>query len=137
MPLDGFHRFLGRSPHLADLRPDLFRSFPRLRREALHFRRHYREALSRIPGTRRLDGRVLEDLGLRLVVLIPKDVVGGRIAIALGEPFWSGRPIIGGAIRSHAMSLNVNRSIGPEAAAWEEALDHVQDRRGNPGVLTA
>jgi hypothetical protein len=39
------------------------------------------------------------------------------------EPFWSGRPMISGAIRSQASSLNTNRSITPKAASQKEALN--------------
>jgi hypothetical protein len=33
------------------------------------------------------------------------------------EPFWSGRPMINGAIRSHAVWLRTKRSITPKAAS--------------------
>jgi hypothetical protein len=36
------------------------------------------------------------------------------------EPFWSGRPIISGAIRSHAASLKTNRSITPKTASQKK-----------------
>ena len=39
------------------------------------------------------------------------------------EPFWSGRPIIRGAIRSQATSLKTKRSITPKAASPKEALN--------------
>src|SRR5258705_5338932 len=39
------------------------------------------------------------------------------------EPFWSGRPMISGAIRSHAASLKINRSITPKTASQKAALN--------------
>src|SRR6267142_478373 len=39
------------------------------------------------------------------------------------EPFWSGRPMISGAIRSHAASLKTNRSITPKTASPKAALN--------------
>ena len=37
--------------------------------------------------------------------------------VAPGRTFWSGRPMISGAIRSHAASLKTNRSITPKTAS--------------------
>src|SRR3990170_3471353 len=39
------------------------------------------------------------------------------------EPFWSGRPMISGAIRSHAASLKAKRSITPKTAPQKAALN--------------
>jgi hypothetical protein len=39
------------------------------------------------------------------------------------EPFWSGRPMISGAIRSHAASLKTSRSITPRTASPKEVLN--------------
>src|SRR6266481_236081 len=46
------------------------------------------------------------------------------------EPFWSGRPIISGAIRSHAASLKTKRSITPKAASQKAALNHASIQKG-------
>src|SRR5271156_980448 len=53
------------------------------------------------------------------------------------EPFWSGRPMISGAIRSHAASLKTNRSITPKAASPKAALNLICDRLGIPRVHRA
>jgi hypothetical protein len=37
------------------------------------------------------------------------------------EPFWSGRAMISGAIRSHAGSLNIKRFITPKTAAKKQS----------------
>jgi len=39
------------------------------------------------------------------------------------EPFWSGRPIISGAIRSYAASLKTNRSRTPKTASQKAVLN--------------
>jgi hypothetical protein len=36
------------------------------------------------------------------------------------EPFWSGRPIISGAIRSHVASLKTKRSFTPKTASQKK-----------------
>src|ERR1700729_3831114 len=59
------------------------------------------------------------------------------------DPFWSGRPMISGAIRSHAASLKTNRSITPKTASWipersatrlREADLNVLSKLGNQGL---
>ena len=40
-------------------------------------------------------------------------------------PFWSGRPMINGAIRPHDASLRINRSNTSKAASPKEALNHI------------
>src|SRR6187431_887441 len=39
------------------------------------------------------------------------------------EPFWSGRPMISGAIRSHAASLKTKRSFTPKTASPKAVLN--------------
>src|ERR1700688_1839390 len=46
------------------------------------------------------------------------------------EPFWSGRPMISGAIRAHAASLNTNRSITPKTASQKAALNLICWQKG-------
>ena len=46
------------------------------------------------------------------------------------EPFWSGRPMISGAIRSHAASLKTNRSITPKAASPKAVLNLICWQKG-------
>jgi hypothetical protein len=47
------------------------------------------------------------------------------------ELFWSGRPMISGAIRSQAASLNTKRSIKPKAAS-KRSLESDLLLKGNP-----
>ena len=51
-------RVLGRGLHAADLRGDLLGRLGRLVGQVLDLGRHHREALARITGARRLDGRI-------------------------------------------------------------------------------
>jgi hypothetical protein len=53
------------------------------------------------------------------------------------EPFWSGRPMISGAMRSQAASLNTKRSITPKAASQKEALNLICSQKGILRVHTA
>src|ERR1700690_3581527 len=53
------------------------------------------------------------------------------------EPFWSGGPIISGAIRSQATSLKTKRSITPKAASTKAALNHASSQMGILRVHTA
>src|ERR1700691_5996515 len=53
------------------------------------------------------------------------------------EPFWSGRPMISGAIRSQAASLKTKRSITPKAASTKAALNHASSQMGILRVHTA
>src|SRR6266404_102463 len=48
------------------------------------------------------------------------------------EPFWSARPIISGAIRSHAVSLKTKRSFTPKTASRKAALNLICSQKGNP-----
>src|SRR5262249_9978391 len=48
------------------------------------------------------------------------------------EPFWSGRPMISGAIRSQAASLNTKRSITPKATSQKRSLESDLLLKGNP-----
>jgi len=41
------------------------------------------------------------------------------------EPFWSGRPLISGAVRSHAASLKISRSITPKTASPKAASNMI------------
>jgi transposase len=52
------------------------------------------------------------------------------------EPFWSGRPMISGAIRSQAASLSTRRSNTPKATSRKAALNHVMPSSGIPRVHT-
>src|SRR6187399_2153410 len=48
------------------------------------------------------------------------------------EPFWSGRPMISGAIRSHAASLKTNRSITPKDCLPKSNLESDLLAKGDP-----
>jgi hypothetical protein len=53
----------------------------------------------------------------------PKHAFHEHRVITPVEPFWSSRPIISGAIRSHAASLKTNRSFTPKTASPKAGLN--------------
>ena len=52
------------------------------------------------------------------------------------DPFWSGRPMISGAIRPHAASLKTKRSTTPKTASPKAVLNHASSQMGIPRVHT-
>jgi len=94
-------------------------TIPHLTRSSLHrcLQRKRRNTLFQSPNA---SGRSRQGEPVRTIPSTPSTNI--RLSRPV-EPFWSGRPMISGAIRSHAASLKTNRSITPKTTSQKAALN--------------